>query len=126
VTHPLFSPSFSGLLKGNDDLPSFTFKHARAHNLPRPLLRPKDNPATLVALLPPASDNKTRVRPDPEVLRALYDVRTTAYRCSFLSRLNGFVVGRRSNSNVVAADWEARSPWMDLMEDVRAHYALKL
>jgi len=93
--------------------------------LPRPLLRPKDNPATLVALLPPAS-NKTPVPADPEVLRALYDVRTTPYRCSFLSRLNGFVVGRRSNSNVVAADWEARSPWMDLMEDVRAHYALKL
>lgn len=105
-----------------DDLSSF--QHTRAHNLSRPLLRPKDNPATIVAL-PPAS-NKKPVRPDPEVLRALYDVRTTPYRCSFLSRLNGFVVGRRSNSNVVAADWEARSPWMDLMEDVRAHYALKL
>ncbi|KAH9039269.1 hypothetical protein EDB85DRAFT_2141216 [Lactarius pseudohatsudake] len=37
--------------------------------------------------------------PDPEVLQALY---------------------------VVAADWEARTPWMDLMEDIRAHYALKL
>ena len=29
-------------------------------------------------------------------------------------------------SNVVAVDWETRAPWMDLMDDVRAHYAVKL
>jgi hypothetical protein len=40
-----------------------------------------------------------------------------------LSRLNGFVVHR---SPVVAADWDVRTPWMELMEDVRDHYALKL
>jgi hypothetical protein len=100
---------------------SFFFQHMRAHNLPRPLLRPK-NPAALVAL-PPAPGSRTPVPPDPEVLRALHDIRTTPFRSSFLSRLNGFVDRR---STVVAADWEARSPWMDLMEDVRAHHALKL
>jgi hypothetical protein len=96
----------------------FLFQHLRTHNLPRPLLRPK-HPAALVGL-PPAP---RRPEPDPEVLRALYDVRTTPYRSSFLSRLNGFVI---HHSSVVAVDWEVRSPWMDLMEDIRAHYALKL
>ncbi len=99
----------------------FFFQHMRAHNLPRPLLRPK-NPAALVAL-PPAPGSRTPVPPDPEVLRALHDIRTTPFRSSFLSRLKGFVDRR---STVVAADWEARSPWMNLMEDVRAHHALKL
>ena len=96
----------------------FSHQHSRAHNLPRPLLRPK-HPATLVGLPP----TPRRPEPDPEVLRALYDVRTTPYRSSFLSRLNGFVV---HHSPVVAADWDVRTPWMDLMEDVRDHYALKL
>jgi hypothetical protein len=100
---------------------SFLFlQHLRAHNLPRPLLRPKEYPAALVAL-PPAS--RPPIPPDPEVLRALHDIRTTPFRSSFLSRLNGFVHRR---STVVAVDWETRAPWMDLMEDVRAHYALKL
>jgi hypothetical protein len=57
------------------------------------------------------------------VLGALYDISTTPYRNSFLWRLNGFVVHR---SPVVAADWEVRPPWLDLMEDIRAHHALKL
>jgi hypothetical protein len=124
VTDASFSPFFCRIPQKAFFF--FLFQHMRAHGLPRPRLRPKDNPATLVAL--PPTSNKTPVRPDPEVLRALYDVRTTPYRRSFLSRLNGCsVVGRRPNStNVVAVDWEARSPWMDLMEDVRAHYALKL
>ena len=98
---------------------SFSLQHLRTHNLPRPLLRPKPPPA-LVALPPTLK----RSEPDPEVLDALYDIRTTPYRSSFLWRLNGFVVHR--SPVVVAADWEVRSPWMDLMEDIRAHYALKL
>ncbi|KAF8489890.1 hypothetical protein F5888DRAFT_1743967 [Russula emetica] len=92
-------------------------RHLRTLSLPRPLLRPKP-PAALVALPP----TPKRPEPDPEVLGALYDIRTTPYRSSFLCRLNGFVVHR---SPVVAVDWEVRSPWMDLMEDIRAHYALK-
>jgi len=36
--------------------------------------------------------------------------------------LNGFSI---RHAPVVAADWEARSPWMDLMRDIRGHYALK-
>ena len=108
----------------SDAFSSFFFfflslQHWRTHNLPRPLLRPKP-PAALVALPP----TPKRPEPDPEVLDALYDIRTTPYRSSFLWRLNGFVV--HHSPVVVAADWEVRSPWMDLMEDIRAHYALKL
>jgi hypothetical protein len=95
------------------------FQHSRAHNLPRPLLRPKDPAAPLTAL-PPAPRTPER---DPEVLRALYDIMSTPYQSSFLSRLNGIVLRR---SPVVATDWDARAPWMDLMEDIRAHYTLKL
>jgi hypothetical protein len=101
-------------------IPSFFFQHLRIHELPRPLLRPKESPAALVAL-PPAP--RPPAPPDPEVLRALHDIRTTPFRSSFLSRLNGYVDRR---STVVTTDWEARAPWMDLMEDVRVHYALKL
>ncbi|KAI0281106.1 Cupredoxin [Russula aff. rugulosa BPL654] len=83
-------------------------RHLRTHNLPRPLLRPKP-PATLVALPP----TPKRPEPDPEVLGALYDIRTTPYRNSFLWRLNGFVVHR---SPVIAADWE-NSPSMAVVQE---------
>jgi hypothetical protein len=94
------------------------FQHMRIHNLPLPVLRPKI-PSALTGL-PRA---RKLPKPDPEVLKALYGVQTTPYRISFLSRLNGFSIHR---APVIAADWEARSPWMDVMEDIRAHYALKL
>ena len=94
------------------------FQHMRAHNLSLPILRPKI-PSALTGL-PPA---RKPPEPDPEVLKTLYGVQTTLYKSSFLSRLNGFSVRR---APVVAVDWEARSPWMHLMEDIRAHYALKL
>ena len=95
------------------------FQHMRTYNLPLPVLRPKITSA--ITGLPSA---RKPPEPDPEVLKALYSVQTTAYKSSFLSRLNGFSV--RRGVPVVAVDWEAQSPWMDLMEDIRAHYALKL
>lgn len=90
----------------------------RIHNLSLPVLRPKI-PSALTGLAPA----RRLPEPDPEVLKALYGVQTTPYRISFLSRLNGFSI---RHAPVVAADWEARSPWMDLMRDIRGHYALKL
>lgn len=94
------------------------FQYMRIFNLSSPVLRPKIPPA-LTGLAPA----RRLPEPDPEVLKALYGVQTTPYRFSFLSRLNGFSIRR---AHVVAADWEARSPWMDLMEDIRTHYTLKL
>jgi len=106
--------AFSGLSKSALS----QFQHMRTHNLSPPVLRPKI-PSALTWLAPACKPPE----PDPEVLKALYGVQTTPYKSSFSSRLNGFSVHR---APVVAADWEARSPWMDLMEDIRAHYALKL
>ncbi len=90
----------------------------RTHNLSLPVLRLKI-PSALTGLTPA----RKLPGPDPEVLNALYGVQTTPYKSSFLSRLNGISIPREP---VVATDWEARAPWMDLMEDIRAHYASKL
>ncbi|KAH9971741.1 hypothetical protein BGW80DRAFT_1174286, partial [Lactifluus volemus] len=97
-------------------------RHSRIHNLPRPLLRPKNFDAPLTALLLPPTAPKTP-ECDPEVLDALYGIQSTPYQNSFLSRLNGFAF--RPSPVVVATDWEVRTAWMDLMQDIRSHYALK-
>ncbi|KAF8920108.1 hypothetical protein CPB85DRAFT_611553 [Mucidula mucida] len=53
------------------------------------------------------------------VLNGLQGISTTPYRCSFLSRLEA---GPPNPGNTVAVDWDACSPWMSLMEDIRQHY----
>lgn len=60
----------------------------------------------------------------PVVLDALYSIKTTPYRHSFASRLHGLNGEMEGESKVIAVDWETRSPWMELMSDVREHYAL--
>ncbi|KAF8159861.1 hypothetical protein B0H34DRAFT_843548 [Crassisporium funariophilum] len=55
-----------------------------------------------------------------EVLHALYDIKTTPFRCSFLSRLHG--TRDLFPDGLVAVDWETRTPWMNLMADIRDHY----
>ncbi|KAI8969382.1 hypothetical protein BD414DRAFT_503629 [Trametes punicea] len=56
------------------------------------------------------------------VLETLHAVQTTPYECSFLSRLAGLYSSKQSG--VIAVDWETRTPWMELMADIRAHHAL--
>ncbi|KAF7983692.1 hypothetical protein HWV62_19611 [Athelia sp. TMB] len=61
--------------------------------------------------------------PNPAVLDALYAIRTTPYASSFASRIHG----RVQEEDVVAVDWDwdiEGVPWMAVMADVRAHYAL--
>lgn len=59
--------------------------------------------------------------PQSGIFDSLRSIRTTPYEMSFLSRL----CGRRpsTDSGLVAVDWETRSPWMELMTDVREHYS---
>ncbi|KAI0083957.1 hypothetical protein BDY19DRAFT_605204 [Irpex rosettiformis] len=59
---------------------------------------------------------------NPEVIDALYAIRTTPYDISFLRRLQGSL--QLPNNTCLAVDWENRTPWMDLMQDVRDHHAL--
>lgn len=59
--------------------------------------------------------------PQSSILNSLKSIRTTPYEMSFLSRLCGHRPS--TGSGLVAVDWETRSPWMELMTDVREHYS---
>ena len=59
---------------------------------------------------------------NPQVLDALYAIHTTPYESSFLSRMQGFSPSLQDG--VVAVDWDTRTPWIELMTDIREHYAL--
>ncbi|KAF8961517.1 hypothetical protein BDZ97DRAFT_1921201 [Flammula alnicola] len=57
---------------------------------------------------------------NPEVLDALYSIKTTPFSNSFLSRLHG--TKQRVPPGLLAVDWETRTPWMNLMTDIHDHY----
>lgn len=65
-------------------------------------------------------------RPPPvnkEVLDALYNIRTTPYFSSFLYRLQG--VHTCFGSGLIACDWQKRPLWVELMNDIQDHFALR-
>ncbi|KAI0687146.1 hypothetical protein C8T65DRAFT_140957 [Cerioporus squamosus] len=55
-----------------------------------------------------------------QVIDALYAIQTTPYENSFLSRVQGYCPSRQTGA--IAVDWKTRTPWMELMEDIRDHY----
>ncbi|KAH9857241.1 hypothetical protein C2E23DRAFT_380880 [Lenzites betulinus] len=59
---------------------------------------------------------------NPQILDALYGIQTTPYNSSFLSRLQGKI--GHDHDGAIAVDWETRTPWMNLMCDIREHYSL--
>jgi hypothetical protein len=52
-------------------------------------------------------------------LDALVGIRTTPFGRSFLSRLHGNHV---HTPGLIYVDWETKTPWMNLMEDIREHH----
>lgn len=72
--------------------------------------------------LTPLRAPRTASTVNPAILDALYAIKTTPYESSFLSRLQGF--SPSPQSGVIAIDWDTRSPWMELMSDIRDHYSL--
>ncbi|PPQ72446.1 hypothetical protein CVT26_003775 [Gymnopilus dilepis] len=56
---------------------------------------------------------------NPEVLEALNSIENTPFENSFISRLHG---AKEASPGVIAVDWEARTPWMNLMMDIRDHF----
>jgi len=58
---------------------------------------------------------------NPDVIDALYSIKTTPYSSSFASRLYGNAF--REDDKVIAVDWETQAPWMELMTDVIDHYS---
>jgi len=58
-----------------------------------------------------------------DVIDALYNIRTTPYASSFLSRVLGFQPSDKPG--IIACDWKTKPPWIDLMSDVQDHYTFK-
>lgn len=56
------------------------------------------------------------------VLDALRAIQTTRYEHSFTARVYGYTP--HHTPGLIAVDWESHSPWILLMDDIRAHYAL--
>ncbi|KAG6861261.1 hypothetical protein C0995_002069 [Termitomyces sp. Mi166 len=65
---------------------------------------------------------RASVAPHPDVIEALYTIKTTPFASSFLSRLQGTTASIPSSA--IAVDWETVTPWMSLMSDIRDHYVL--
>lgn len=51
-------------------------------------------------------------------------VRTTPVEHSMYARLYGCYA--RPDAAAIAYDWETRTPWMSLLEDIRDHYSIQL
>ncbi|KAG6832113.1 hypothetical protein H0H87_002626 [Tephrocybe sp. NHM501043] len=70
----------------------------------------------------PLTASRTSVSPNPDVIDALYNIQTTPFALSFLSRLQG--TRAPIPPSAIAVDWETITPWMSLMSDIRDHYVL--
>ncbi|KJA23642.1 hypothetical protein HYPSUDRAFT_201351 [Hypholoma sublateritium FD-334 SS-4] len=73
-----------------------------------------------IPLVPlPATSSNPSV--NPEVLEALYSIKSTPFANSFLARLHGQKA--LLPEGLLGIDWETRTPWMNLMNDIRDHYS---
>lgn len=69
------------------------------------------------------SDVQTNHTPDPAVLTALEATRTTPVENSMYARLYGCYA--RPDATAVAYDWDTRTPWVALLENLRDHYSIR-
>jgi hypothetical protein len=61
---------------------------------------------------------------DPATMDALHAIKHTPYESSFASKLYGYQTDRpESTYNMV--DWETRTLWMDLCEEIHLHALLR-
>ena len=86
----------------------------RKANVRQPIIKVPDK------ILTPLSIPPQNLPASKEVLDALYSIETTPFGHSFLSRLHGF--RGFVPPGLVAVDWETRTPWMNVMADIREHY----
>lgn len=86
----------------------------RKANFPQSITKAPDEDLT------PLSPSPQTLPVNKEVLDALYNIETTPFGHSFLSRLHGF--RGFVPPGLVAVDWETRTPWMNVMADIREHY----
>ncbi|THH09901.1 hypothetical protein EW145_g1695 [Phellinidium pouzarii] len=94
-------------------------QHRRTFSLPSPRLA-LDFPQTMKALdpLPKVSP------PDKTVIDALMAISTTRYSSSLVARIAGHASTSHDRPGYLHRDWEAQTPWMDLMDDIHEHHSL--
>ena len=88
----------------------------------RKVVLSRDPPYPTSGSLTPIQTPRAPSVVNPQVLDALYAIQSTPYENAFLSRIQGFQPSQQIG--VIAVDWETRTPWMELMCDIRDHYAL--
>ncbi|KAL5513217.1 hypothetical protein ACEPAH_3615 [Sanghuangporus vaninii] len=93
-------------------------RRRRLLSLPSPSLT-YPTTQTLKAPDPPASHPP----PHPEVIKELQSIRTTPYERSLAARIAGFGTVRAEDGYLLR-DWEARTTWMELMDDVHEHHSI--
>ncbi|KAI6014052.1 hypothetical protein BKA83DRAFT_14904 [Pisolithus microcarpus] len=79
----------------------------------------------LRALKPPSLTSLQVPQPSAapsEVLDHLRTIQSTRYEHSFASRLYGSK--SRRAPGLIAVDWETRTPWMNLLDDIHEHHSL--
>lgn len=59
--------------------------------------------------------------PNKETLDALNSIQKTPYESSFASRIFGNI---QLVERTLHRDWRTRTVWMDVMDDIKLHYAL--
>jgi hypothetical protein len=72
-------------------------------------------------LLPPFPRN-VETEAQLQTWGELEAIRSTPYANSFMSRLQGSIL---KHCGAISVDWEMRTPWMDLMRDIREHFTLR-
>ncbi|TFK25101.1 hypothetical protein FA15DRAFT_372502 [Coprinopsis marcescibilis] len=80
------------------------------------------SPQAIETHLTPFTPTRPSIPVNNEVLDALNDITTTPFENSFLSRLQGTRAAMAPSA--IYIDWETVTPWMNLMMDIREHYAL--
>ena len=70
--------------------------------------------------LPDAHANTTL---NLSIIAALEAIRTTPIENSMYARLYGCYA--RPDAAAIAYDWDTRTPWMSLLEDIREHYSIR-
>ncbi|KIJ20569.1 hypothetical protein PAXINDRAFT_152440 [Paxillus involutus ATCC 200175] len=66
-------------------------------------------------------DSPPSSSPPSTVLDSLKAIQTTRHENSFAARLCGHKP--QKTPGLISVDWESRSPWMNLMDDIHAHYS---
>jgi hypothetical protein len=87
----------------------------------------KNHTAYTASPTPVPTRRLVAVQPNEETIDALLAIRKTPFEHSFACRLYGleFGQGQGQEEGLIAVDWETRTTWMELMADIREHYALK-